>query len=94
MSKIELKSCPFCGGKAEVRENTECGRQYYVGCTRCPADVGRLWFWKMSDAIEAWNTRADLDKVESNLDKNGGWIPCSGCGDCKNEECEHYGKVL
>ena len=24
---------------------------------------------------------------------NGGWIPCSGCKDCKNKECEHYGKV-
>lgn len=21
------------------------------------------------------------------------WIPCSGCKDCKNKECEHYGKV-
>lgn len=24
---------------------------------------------------------------------NGGWIACSGCKDCKNKECEHYGKV-
>ena len=24
---------------------------------------------------------------------NGGWIPCSGCKDCKNKECEHNGKV-
>ena len=24
---------------------------------------------------------------------NDGWIPCSGCKDCKNKECEHYGKV-
>ena len=24
---------------------------------------------------------------------NNGWIPCSGCKDCKNKECEHYGKV-
>lgn len=23
----------------------------------------------------------------------GGWIACSGCKDCKNKECEHYGKV-
>ena len=23
----------------------------------------------------------------------GGWIPCSGCKDCKNKECEHNGKV-
>ena len=24
---------------------------------------------------------------------NNGWISCSGCKDCKNKECEHYGKV-
>ena len=24
---------------------------------------------------------------------NGGWIPCSGCKDCKNKECKNYGKV-
>ena len=23
----------------------------------------------------------------------GGWIPCSGCIDCKHKECENYGKV-
>lgn len=57
---IELKLCPFCGGEAEVRESTENGgRQYHVGCTKCSADVGRLWFWKMSDVIEAWNSRAE-----------------------------------
>lgn len=24
---------------------------------------------------------------------NNGWIPCSGCVDCKHKECENYGKV-
>lgn len=24
---------------------------------------------------------------------NDGWIPCSGCKDCKSKECEHYGKI-
>lgn len=24
---------------------------------------------------------------------NGGWIPCSGCKDCRHKECEHYGKI-
>ena len=24
---------------------------------------------------------------------NNGWIPCSGCNDCKHKECENYGKV-
>lgn len=24
---------------------------------------------------------------------NNGWIPCSGCKDCRHKECEHYGKI-
>lgn len=24
---------------------------------------------------------------------NGGWIPCSGCKECRHKECEHYGEV-
>ena len=24
---------------------------------------------------------------------NNGWIPCSGCIDCKHKECDHHGKV-
>ena len=30
--------------------------------------------------------------TDTNVGTNG-WIPCSGCKDCKNKECEHYGKV-
>ena len=26
-------------------------------------------------------------------DDNNGWIPCSGCIDCKHKECDHHGKV-
>ncbi len=31
--------------------------------------------------------------IELRKEYNNGWIPCSGCKDCKNKECEHYGKV-
>ena len=30
--------------------------------------------------------------TDTNVWTNG-WIACSGCKDCKNKECEHYGKV-
>ena len=54
-----LKKCPFCGGEAEIFCDTEMGgTQYRVRCTNCPADVGRYWYWKEKDAIEAWNRRA------------------------------------
>ena len=31
--------------------------------------------------------------IELRKEYNNGWIACSGCKDCKNKECEHYGKV-
>lgn len=55
---MELKPCPFCGGKAEIRRDHELERMYVVVCTNCPTDVGRMWFWKKQDAINAWNRRA------------------------------------
>lgn len=32
-----------------------------------------------------------VEQVEEEY--NNGWIPCSGCIDCKHKECENYGKV-
>ena len=58
MKNEELLPCPFCGGKAEIKENTEMGgRQYQVLCTNCPTTVGRHWYWKKKYVIKAWNTR-------------------------------------
>lgn len=34
-----------------------------------------------------------LDMAITALQNQPVWIPCSGCKDCKNKECEHYGKV-
>ena len=31
-----------------------------------------------------------VKEIEEN---DNGWIPCSGCIDCKHKECENYGKV-
>ena len=31
-----------------------------------------------------------VKEIEEN---HNGWIPCSGCIDCKHKECENYGKV-
>ena len=50
---------------------------------------------------EVWNA---LDELSTNKftikivkevaeEYNNGWIPCSGCIDCKHKECENYGKV-
>lgn len=52
----ELKPCPFCYGSVSVVkvDNT----WWKVCCDDCPAEVGRYWFAKRSEAIEAWNRRA------------------------------------
>ena len=34
-----------------------------------------------------------LDMAITALQNQSVWIPCIGCKDCKNKECEHYGKV-
>ena len=74
----ELKPCPFCGGEATLRADILM-RSFWVECDTCGCKYQKRTYTEEL-LIEAWNTRADLDKVESNLDKNlvknGGWIPC------------------
>lgn len=62
MKNIELKSCPFCGGKAELSSERFDGKDTsYVACTRC-ASRGEFFFVSpkyasAERAIEAWNRR-------------------------------------
>ena len=39
-----------------------------------------------------WYKAIEIVKQEAEQ-YNNGWIPCSGCIDCKHKECENYGKV-
>ena len=60
---MELKRCPFCGGKAEL-----CGKlqgesykeeaPFAVNCTECYGGTAIDWDTK-TEAIKAWNTRWD-----------------------------------
>ena len=45
------------------------------------------------EAIEIVNQVAEEFATDTNVGNNDGWIPCSGCSECKHKECEHYGKV-
>lgn len=58
MSKeIELKPCPFCGGKAKKCSNIYKGiRLYSVICMSCCC--GTTDFGYINKAIEAWNRRS------------------------------------
>lgn len=55
MDKIELKKCPFCGGPAEIVDNSRYDPgTYFVACASCGARGDA----SLMDAIEArdrWN---------------------------------------
>ena len=57
----ELKPCPFCGGKAELRHFAGINVTSYVRCMDCKAQTFefRISTEQSSDeeAIEAWNRR-------------------------------------
>lgn len=71
MDKIELKPCPFCGGKAEYIINsnyercTTHGWKFGIKCTSCmTVDLkpnGEIVFAKddRKKAADMWNRRAD-----------------------------------
>lgn len=56
MTEIELKPCPFCGGKAEV---TVFLGNYMVACTACPASIFPCKGMTKDEAVKTWNRRAD-----------------------------------
>ncbi len=61
MTDIKLKRCPFCGGKAEIiNESTRDESRYYVRCGaigKCMVDVFTVEFETEEDAALAWNLR-------------------------------------
>lgn len=60
MSKVELKPCPFCGGKSwVVKIPNESNKKYVVVCKDddCGASLGN-YSETREEAINAWNKRA------------------------------------
>lgn len=58
--KTELKSCPFCGGKADIVQISWC-RLFSVRCVdeyhNCKVIPETQYFSDKQEAIEAWNRR-------------------------------------
>lgn len=59
---IELKPCPFCGGKASVYKGMQAFNDYEIHCNACGMcgpNFGALdeTLTPEQDAITAWNTR-------------------------------------
>ena len=58
----------------------------YKDCGECEAyDKEKYHCPKFCKVI-----KETVKEIEEN---HNGWIPCSGCIDCKHKECENYGKV-
>ena len=68
--------------KHEAEQYEEC----YKHCGECEAyDKEKHHCPKFCKVI-----KETVKEIEEN---HNGWIPCSGCVDCKHKECENYGKV-
>ena len=58
MEDEKLKTCPFCGGEAELKTANDGWR---VRCTKCTCNI--VVFSKYSkNVIEKWNTRTESEK--------------------------------
>lgn len=85
---IDLKPCPFCGGKASVIDHHNDDGSVSVGCAddTCLGFSGLGWLYKTeAEAIKAWNTRYErtcriLPKPSDSDFVNDWHYLCSECG--------------
>lgn len=55
---IELKPCPFCGGKAKMQEDFDIFySSYVVACLQCGVRQPHPRYGKELSAANAWNER-------------------------------------
>ena len=65
-----LKDCPYCGGKASIRETSgKLGSPhiFWVGCDTCFATTDAVH--TRSEAVEKWNRRAEDEIQISEMEK-------------------------
>lgn len=54
--EIELKPCPFCGGKAEFHKSHDCTPDYII-CIKCELYLDMEKFDSIDELINHWNHR-------------------------------------
>lgn len=81
---VELKSCPFCGGKAELIKTSgySGNHYYYVRCFGC--GIQTMQYSNKDVAADIWNKRYGAGDIR----------PCPFCGSepnvvCVNDRGEH-----
>jgi len=53
---MKLANCPFCGGNAEISQESD--SLWYVGCSNLPCPVSAYLLYEDKEkAIKEWNTR-------------------------------------
>lgn len=59
MGELELKRCPFCGGKAKLlkKNHREYKPTYYVRCTSFTCLVETSQCHNKHEAVRIWNRR-------------------------------------
>lgn len=72
----ELRSCPFCGGEAQVNERYRGGtpnrKMYWVSCKQC--GIAQLHndlagYRYQGKAIDKWNRREPLEDIVEQLEE-------------------------
>jgi Lar family restriction alleviation protein len=77
---MKKKPCPFCGGKRLLVSKSDCSWHepafaYSVGCAGADCHghifaLGHDLFKTEKEAVEAWNERAEDDKIEKLREEN------------------------
>ncbi|MBQ4430118.1 MAG: Lar family restriction alleviation protein, partial [Synergistaceae bacterium] len=91
MSK-ELKACPFCGGKAEIRHvkafyDNKSGKHlgYFVLCPKCLTSSDN--YSSEDNAANHWNKRLKRNSYRFYQNTDCEYYPCHQVADTENFSC-------
>lgn len=85
----ELQPCPFCGAEGDINYNYDKKFAPYCINNDCFLNELDYGFETEQEAIDAWNKRANVSKINERGIIHGHWIgqPISGYADCKCSVC-------
>lgn len=62
VEEVKLRECPFCGESKYIHLPIQTNT-YYVECQNCNANISCGYKTTREQAVTAWNTRAERNKV-------------------------------